>query len=215
MYCPITSIIIDGLDEYELDPSLSCNCTSMCNENCGCFKRYGFVYDKHEKILFTQDDTKLNFECNDNCKCSINCINRVVQRGSKIKISVRHSKNKGFGVFAEEDIEEREFLGIYVGVVVDENTEGPYVFQIRENTPSRTFYTTLDAEYYGNFTRFINHSCSPNLAPFIVRINHIIPTIAFYSLKKIQKGKELTFEYRKHSNEQICFCRSKKCKGSF
>ncbi|CAG9321307.1 unnamed protein product [Blepharisma stoltei] len=215
MYCPIMESLVDDIEEYELDLEISCTCIGSCGRDCECYNRYGFAYSETGKIIENFNDTKPIFECNNNCSCTVECYNRVVQKGSKCKISIRKTINKGLGVFAEENIEKGEFIGIYAGVIVDNNCEGPYVFLIRENTPLKTYTTAFDAQYSGNFSRFINHGCNPNLQALAIRVNHIIPTVAFFSIKPIAKGKELTFEYRKYSNEQQCFCGSKKCKGTF
>lgn len=114
------------------------------------------------------------------------------------KTSVRFiSDEVGHGVFAEEAIQKGAFVGEYVGVV-------------RENI--RIYFAPLNNYCYeypvpdsigrsyvidatkGNFTRFINHSFSPNLEPvyaFYDGFYHLI----FLSLKEIKKGEQLLYNY--------------------
>ena len=74
---------------------------------------------------------------------------------------------------------------------------------------------TIDAKYSGNYTRFINHSCSPNvkvnsLLLCLSRLTFICQQVAnvswdydeiqlihmcFYTDKLIKKGEELTIDY--------------------
>lgn len=52
----------------------------------------------------------------------------------------------------------------------------------------------IDAKYYGNFSRFINHCCSPNLHPVKVFIEHQdlhFPRIAFFAKRDIVADEEL------------------------
>ncbi|PRD28787.1 UNVERIFIED_CONTAM: Histone-lysine N-methyltransferase SUV39H1 [Trichonephila clavipes] len=88
---------------------------------------------------------------------------------------------------------------------------------------------TVDAGHYGNAAHFINHSCNPNLHVFAVWINNQdpqLPRLAFFAKKKINRGEELTFDYKMVKNhdkfgrqnsrleERIpCMCNSSKCRN--
>lgn len=55
-----------------------------------------------------------------------------------------------------------------------------------------------DAKYYGNFTRFINHSCEPNvigIRSFTKHHDSRFPYIAFFTNKEIPANNELTLNY--------------------
>jgi histone-lysine N-methyltransferase SETD1 len=72
----------------------------------------------------------------------------------------------------------------------------------------------IDATFYGNKARYINHSCDPNLKSDKLVINgetHII----FYALRHIEKAEELCFDYQFDYEEKKieCFCMAKNCKG--
>jgi len=66
-----------------------------------------------------------------------------------------------------------------------------------EETPDDVY--TVDSRTCGNWTRFINHSCSPNLAVYNVVYDTIpelnMPYIAFVAQVHIPAGTEFTFDY--------------------
>lgn len=88
----------------------------------------------------------------------------------------------------------------------------------------------VDGEFISGPTRFINHSCEPNLRIF-ARVGDLadkhIHDLALFAVKDIEKGEELTFDYV-DGQEEIennardaalqgemtkCLCGSKKCRG--
>lgn len=81
-------------------------------------------------------------------------------------------------------------------------------------------YTT-DAKKYGNVSKFINHSCDPNLRVQIVFHNsHDLrfPLISFYSSMHILAGTELTWDYGYKISSVPkkvlqCHCGSSNCRG--
>ncbi|CAK5115157.1 unnamed protein product [Meloidogyne enterolobii] len=89
------------------------------------------------------------------------------------------SEQKGFGVFAQEKIPAGHFVVEYVGELVSkEEAEGRltsqqhhnYLFTIREFIGGECRYTFIDGRYKGNISRFINHSCEPNLFLQVFRL---------------------------------------------
>ncbi|KAM4711365.1 histone-lysine N-methyltransferase SETDB2 [Anableps anableps] len=82
----------------------------------------------------------------------------------------------------------------------------------------------IDATKEGNVSRFINHSCQPNL--FIQNVftdshDPAFPVIAFFTSRVVKAGTELTWNYAAdvHSStpeqgqEVPCLCRSNGCQG--
>ena len=56
----------------------------------------------------------------------------------------------------------------------------------------------VDGQFYGNITRFINHSCEPNCRQYVVAYNRHDPKvyeIAFFATRDIAPDEELTFDY--------------------
>jgi histone-lysine N-methyltransferase EZH2 len=83
-------------------------------------------------------------------------------------VSIRFIDSKiGFGVFAEQDMADGEFIGEYTGKVISE-TAGED-FSYLHSYPSLTWgqedvLLVVDALTMGNETRFINHSDSGGLS---------------------------------------------------
>lgn len=53
----------------------------------------------------------------------------------------------------------------------------------------------IDAHYYGNVSRFFNHSCVPNVVPIRVYYDHQdlrFPKIAFFAARDIVADEEIT-----------------------
>lgn len=56
----------------------------------------------------------------------------------------------------------------------------------------------IDSFFFGNLSRFINHSCEPNLRTLAMH-NHnkdpMLGKISFFAIRDILKGEELTVDY--------------------
>ncbi|EAW88410.1 euchromatic histone-lysine N-methyltransferase 1, isoform CRA_b [Homo sapiens] len=80
----------------------------------------------------------------------------------------------------------------------------------------------IDARFYGNVSRFINHHCEPNLVPVRVFMAHQdlrFPRIAFFSTRLIEAGEQLGFDYGERfwdikGKLFSCRCGSPKCRHS-
>jgi SET domain-containing protein len=190
-----TSYLEKGdIDDYSLSEEYSCDCENgKCSPyHCNCIQSHLQKY-----------------ECNINCTCTIyTCQNRIVQNGINKKLEVFYiNKQKGFGVKSLDYIKKDEYVCEYVGEIIHKDKAleriqrnlikraQNYVLQVRENYEKIIISTYIDAEEFGNVSRFLNHSCDPNLYFDIVRIDHFIPRIAFYAIKDINLGEELTFSY--------------------
>lgn len=81
-----------------------------------------------------------------------------------------------------------------------------------------------DAKYYGNFTRFINHSCEPNVVGIRSFTKHQdvrFPYIAFFTNKLIKAQTELTLNYgdnywlvKCQRDKVFCLCKRTRCRFS-
>ncbi|XP_076347542.1 histone-lysine N-methyltransferase EHMT1-like isoform X2 [Tachypleus tridentatus] len=206
----------------------SCRCTDDCTSpRCTCatisFKCW---YNKEGRILpeFNMLDPPMIFECNRACLCWKNCNNRVMQNGITCRLQVFRTKGKGWGVRTLKEIHRGSFVCEYVGEIIsdseaDQREDDSYLFDL-DNRDGETF--CLDARYYGNISRFINHLCEPNLVPVKVFVDHqdlSFPRIAFFSSRDIKPHEELGFDYGekfwviKYKNF-TCGCGSPKCRYS-
>ena len=88
---------------------------------------------------------------------------------------------------------------------------------------SENFPLVIDAFFYGNHSRFVNHSCMPNMVALAVHIenrNILLPRIIFFALRDIQPGEELTIDYNcaplkdlKNTDQLVCLCGAEFCRG--
>lgn len=64
-----------------------------------------------------------------------------------------------------------------------------------------------DSLYFGNETRFINHSCSPNAKsreiPIFKNYENLFGTHMIFAERRIQKGEEITMNYHWSESEDI------------
>ncbi|XP_014865303.1 PREDICTED: histone-lysine N-methyltransferase EHMT2 isoform X3 [Poecilia mexicana] len=205
-----------------------CSCTDDCSSsNCLCGQlSIRCWYDKDQRLLqeFNKIEPPLIFECNMACSCYRTCKNRVVQAGIKVRLQLYRTEKMGWGVRAMQDIPQGSFICEYVGELIsdaeaDVREDDSYLFDL-DNKDGEVY--CIDARYYGNISRFINHLCDPNLIPVRVFMLHQdlrFPRIAFFSSRDILSGQELGFDYGDRfwdikSKYFTCQCGSEKCKHS-
>ncbi|CAL3964148.1 unnamed protein product [Diplocarpon coronariae] len=152
------------------------------------------------------------YECNARCSCSQNCPNRVVGNGRKVNLQIFNTTDGR--VRATEDIRRGQYVGSYVGEVItpaeaDRRRDGAgerkkkdiYLFALdkfSQDSPDSNKAYEIDGEYMSGPTRFINHSCSPNLRIFAVvneLANKALHGLCFFATKEIPRNTELTFDY--------------------
>ncbi|XP_048334681.2 histone-lysine N-methyltransferase SUVR5 isoform X3 [Ziziphus jujuba] len=193
-----------------------------------------FPYDDKGRIIL--EEGYLVYECNDRCSCSKNCPNRVLQNGVRVKLEIYRTEKKGWAVRAGEAILRGTFVCEYIGEVLDEQeankrrkrygTEGcSYLYEIDAhiNDMSRLIEGqaryVIDATKYGNVSRFINHSCSPNLENHQVLVESMDfqhAHIGLYANRDIALGEELTYDYRYEllpGEGYPCHCEASTCRG--
>uniref|UniRef100_A0A5F8GK82 [histone H3]-lysine(9) N-methyltransferase n=1 Tax=Monodelphis domestica TaxID=13616 RepID=A0A5F8GK82_MONDO len=205
-----------------------CVCIDDCSSsNCMCGQlSMRCWYDKDGRLLpeFNMAEPPLIFECNHACSCWRNCRNRVVQNGLRARLQLYRTQNMGWGVRSMQDIPLGTFVCEYVGELIsdseaDVREEDSYLFDL-DNKDGEVY--CIDARFYGNISRFINHLCEPNLIPVRVFMSHQdlrFPRIAFFSTRQIEAGEELGFDYGDRfwdikGKFFSCQCGSPKCKHS-
>nr|XP_004538520.1 histone-lysine N-methyltransferase EHMT1 isoform X2 [Maylandia zebra] len=181
-------------------------------------------YDKSGRLLpeFCREEPPLIFECNHACSCWRTCKNRVVQNGLRTRLQLFRTSKKGWGVQALQDIPQGTFVCEYVGEIISEaeaemRQNDAYLFSLDD----KDLYC-IDARFYGNISRFLNHMCEPNLFACRVFTKHQdlrFPHIAFFASENIKAGEELGFNYGDHfwevkSKVFSCECGSSKCRYS-
>jgi len=81
-----------------------------------------------------------------------------------------------------------------------------------------------DAKFYGNFTRFVNHSCDPNvigIRSYTTHQDSRFPYISFFTNRDLSAGTELTLNYGDNywlvkckRDKVFCLCRRPNCRFS-
>ncbi|XP_042518224.1 probable inactive histone-lysine N-methyltransferase SUVR2 isoform X2 [Macadamia integrifolia] len=180
-------------------------------------------------------------ECWSKCGCNKQCGNRVVQRGISCNLQVFMTpEGKGWGLRTLEDLPKGTFVCEYVGEVVT-NTE-LYERNMRSSRKEKHTYPVLldadwgsegvlndeealclDATFYGNVARFVNHRClDANMVEIPVEVetpDHHYYHLAFFTTRNIDALEELTWDYgidfddHKHPVKAFrCRCKSKLCR---
>ncbi|XP_077228145.1 putative inactive histone-lysine N-methyltransferase SUVR2 isoform X2 [Tasmannia lanceolata] len=180
-------------------------------------------------------------ECWSKCGCNKQCGNRVVQRGITRNLQVFLTpEGKGWGVRTLEDLPRGAFVCEYVGEVLT-NTE-LYDRNMQSTGNEKHTYPVLldadwgsekvlkdeealclDATFYGNVARFINHRCfDANLVEIPVEVetpDHHYYHLAFFTTRKVEALEELSWDYGidfEDHNHPVkafrCHCSSKCCR---
>lgn len=237
-----------------MTPMQGCGCQSVClpgDANCACGQHNGgdLPYSSSGVLVCRKP---IVYECGEACHCTLNCRNRVSQKGIRFHFEVFRTANRGWGLRCWEPIRAGAFICEYTGEVIDElkvnldDSEDDYIFQTvcpGEKTLKWNFgpeligeqSTYVSAEEFqplpikisakkmGNVSRFMNHSCSPNVFWQPVQYNHgddKHPHIMFFALNHIAPMTELTYDYGVVGEEtshraKTCLCGSLTCRGLF
>jgi uncharacterized protein len=103
----------------------------------------------------------------------------------------------GYGVITEKNLSAWSFVGEYAGVL---RTRGLFKREINDYCFMYPYLgipwypLTIDSEKWGNFTRFINHSDTPNLESYSFFFEGQF-RIGFRTLREVQAGEELRYDY--------------------
>ncbi len=139
------------------------------------------------------------------------------------RIQVRNSGVHGKGMYAVVDIPAGETLIEYMGERIS-NEEAQERHPHDPKQPNHTFYFSLetgeviDANYGGNSSRWINHSCDPNC-----EADEVDGRIFIKSLRDLKAGEELFYDYglsveerytKKLKAEYACYCGAPNCRGT-
>lgn len=157
-----------------------CNCDDGCGEDCSQRAR--------------------RVECSDQCNSGANCGNKEsrspVDWSSEVKVRFI-SLEMGVGVFAEEDIASGSFIGVVTGEAItedelakrlDDGSEDNHnLFGARRKKGDPVW--AIDASQCGNFTRFVNSSCQPNVGtiPWVAQSRIIIKLVAVEDISAVSE----------------------------
>ena len=169
-----------------------------CDPETGRIPKQAIQLDNTNKNL-------LLIECNEKCPCRRKCKCCPLVSAVPPSMSMVYFENKNWGIVANEDIEEGQFIAEYTGRRIENisGPGGPYLYDLSigyiTNNPQ------IDAQKASNISRFYNHSDSfgektpfpePNVIVFKI-ISSLINTlkIGYFAKRKIYKGEEITLNY--------------------
>lgn len=135
---------------------------------------------------------------------------------------VRRSRIQGRGAFAVRPIRKGQRIDEYLGQSItheeadrryddNEGRHHTFLFSVNEDK-------VIDARYWGNDARYINHSCDPNCESIIEGDRVFIKAI-----KAIKPDIELVYDYRFEWQDEFdpediryyaCRCGAPKCRGT-
>lgn len=222
-----------------------CDCSDVCVDalRCACLRRSGGLNYHPDTGLLLQSTTaplrRPLYECNCCCACNpASCQNRLVQHHVDDFGAIRRVETgyKGLGACAVRSIQCGEFVCVYRGLYInpDEasricanqaNTVGHvYVLAVREfagEAGEMVFETVVDGAGDGFETlplsSLINHSCDPNLTVIPVRVDSLLPLLAFFACRDICEGEEVSYDYGERcssgASQKPCYCGSVACRG--
>jgi [histone H3]-lysine9 N-trimethyltransferase SUV39H len=190
------------------------------------------------------------YECHDGCACGPDCPNRVVERGRRVPLQIFRTPDRGWGVRSMVDIKRGQFIDKYMGEIITSEEadrrraqsditqrKDVYLFALDKfsdpDSPDERLRgppLEVDGEFMSGPTRFINHSCDPNLRIFARVGDHAdkhIHDLALFAVRDIPKGDELAFDYvdgvddaahdaldpAKKKDMTVCLCGSSNCRG--
>ncbi|TVU15005.1 hypothetical protein EJB05_38503, partial [Eragrostis curvula] len=238
---------------YQPAAPAGCGCVGGCSDSkkCACAVKNGGEIPFNDKGCILQAKP-LVYECGPSCKCPPTCHNRVGQHGIKFRLQVFKTKSMGWGVRTLDYIPCGSFVCEYIGEVLEDEeaqkrTNDEYLFAIGHNYYDEVLWEGLsrsipalqkgpgngdeagfavDASEMGNFAKFINHSCTPNLYAQNVLYDHddiTMPHIMFFACEDIRPHEELAYHYN-YTIDQVhdangnikklkCLCGSIECDG--
>ncbi|KAF3053634.1 histone methyltransferase set2 [Didymella keratinophila] len=195
------------------DPALECDCSeewdpatkrnNACGEDSDCINRA----------------TKM--ECVGDCSCGRKCQNQRFLRKQYADVTVIKTEKKGFGLRANKNLVQGDFIFEYIGEVIDEKTFRRRMIQYDQEGIKHFYFMSLnkgefvDATKKGNLGRFCNHSCNPNCFVDKWVVGDKL-RMGIFAERKIKAGEELVFNYnvdRYGADPQPCYCGEPNCSG--
>ena len=128
-------------------------------------------------------------------------------------LEVRKSNIYGRGCFALTHFPARKKIALYAGELVkgSRRIEERLWEQEKVNKVIRMGRSlAIDGTVGGNETAFINHSCEPNAYMRTVPGNKV----AFFALRDIRPGEEITMDYRDPDHPEVCKCGAENCRSN-
>ncbi|TPP67219.1 Histone-lysine N-methyltransferase [Fasciola gigantica] len=130
-------------------------------------------------------------------------------------------EERGWGLKTLVSINSGDFVNEYIGELIDEEEANRRLRFAHENNVTNYYMMKLDSQRIidagpkGNLSRFMNHSCNPNLNTQKWTVNGD-NRIGLFAVRDIAAGEELTFDYNfvALGQERLnCRCGASNCTG--
>jgi uncharacterized protein len=126
------------------------------------------------------------------------------------KLCVRKSRIYGRGCFALVRFPARRKIATFAGELL----RGRREVEARLRRPRSRVVAigedlAVDGAVGGDATAFINHSCEPNAFMRVVAAEQV----AFFALRDIEPGEEITIDYRDPQHPLVCRCGADGCRS--
>ncbi|KAL8699158.1 MAG: hypothetical protein Q9224_001533 [Gallowayella concinna] len=160
-------------------------------------------------------------ECVGDCGCGADCQNQRFQQRRYAKVTVIKTEKKGYGLRADTNLRENDFVFEYIGEVIGEGHFRRRMQQYDEERIKHFYFMSLnkgefvDATKKGNLGRFCNHSCNPNCYVDKWVVGDKL-RMGIFAERPIKAGEELVFNYnvdRYGADPQPCYCGEPNCTG--
>ncbi|KAL5348988.1 hypothetical protein ACLOAV_006414 [Pseudogymnoascus australis] len=121
--------------------------------------------------------------------------------GKKVLVGESSVEGIGNGLYLAEPVQKDDFIAEYVGEIIGDAESNRRGALLKGIGVSYNFTLnaemTIDAMWFGNATRFINHSEQGKNCEAKVLLVNSEHRIAFFATKKMNAGEELFFDYGK------------------
>lgn len=130
------------------------------------------------------------------------------------------TEKMGTGVRSLRNMKAGVFLGEYIGEIVSEGLQiygdSRYLMDLDATYQRHHYNMAIEATQFGNWTRYINHSCRPN-CEYVSRNIGQISRICIATIREIAFGEQLTVDYGlvywKNLKAYGCACGYSDCKN--
>ncbi|XP_036384462.1 histone-lysine N-methyltransferase NSD3-like isoform X1 [Megalops cyprinoides] len=164
----------------------------------------------------------LQYECHPQvCPAGDRCHNQCFSKRLYPETEVIKTEGRGWGLKTKQDLKKGDFVTEYVGELIDSEECRQRIKRAHENRVTNFYMLTLtkdrviDAGPKGNFSRFMNHSCSPNCETQKWTVNGDV-RIGLFAVCDIEAETELTFNYNLDclgNGRTSCQCGAENCSG--
>lgn len=134
------------------------------------------------------------------------------QRSRKsARLEVRGSAIYGRGCFALARFKARCKIALFAGELVRgrRRIEARLRAQDAVKVVWLSDAVAIDGAVGGDETAYINHSCEPNAFMRVVSDEKL----AFFALRDIRPGEEITVDYRNPDCPEVCRCGAERCRS--